>query len=103
MLNLHLIFYYELNYFCYLMWNCDYQLYLHAYYKEWWPNLSNTGMIVTIHKIHEFIVDIRIFSLIEVELLLSIYIIINAASDLMALMNRLWVSFSSGTPGVYMF
>ena len=34
------------------------------------------------------------FSLIEVELLLSIYIIINAASDLMALMNRLWVSCS---------
>ena len=43
------------------------------------------------------------FSLIEVELLLSIYIIINAASDLMALMNRLWVSFSLGTRGLYMF
>ena len=36
---------------------------------------------------------VRFFSFIEIELLLSIYIIINAASDLMALMNRLWVSF----------
>ena len=65
--------------------------------------LSNIGMILTIHKIHEFVADLRIFSLIKVEHLLSIYIIINAASDLMALMNRLWVSFSSGTPGVYVF
>ena len=50
MLNLHLIF----NFFCYFMRNCGYQLYLHAYYKECRPNLSNVGMIVTIHKIYEF-------------------------------------------------